>query len=63
MTITRELRPDEPALLSLGPEELRMLISAVESYVCDFGHDEADVLAECQQLLHKLRSAAEGPTG
>jgi len=43
--------------LSLTGPELRLATSALESYVCEFGHDEADIRAACHRLLAKLRDA------
>ena len=39
-------------------EEMRLLRSAVESYVADFGHEESDVLRASLRLLAKLHEAA-----
>jgi hypothetical protein len=40
--------------LDLTAEELRLLRSALEAYLDDFGHDEADLLREIKALLAKL---------
>jgi hypothetical protein len=42
--------------LELTEEELRLLLSAVHSYLDDFGHEEADVLRSVKQLLAKLKA-------
>jgi hypothetical protein len=39
-------------------EELRLLVSAVRSYLDDFGHEEADLLREIKALLRKLEATA-----
>jgi hypothetical protein len=43
--------------IELTDDELRLLLSAVRSYLDDFGHDEADVLRRLKQLLAKLQAA------
>jgi hypothetical protein len=40
--------------LQLTDEELRLLRSALHSYLDDFGHDEADVLRRIKELAAKL---------
>jgi hypothetical protein len=40
--------------IELTEDELRLLRSALHSYLEDFGHDEADVLRAIKQLLAKL---------
>ncbi len=40
--------------IELTPEELRLVHAALESYLDDFGHDEADVLRQIKALLAKL---------
>jgi hypothetical protein len=40
--------------LELTPEELRLVHSALQAYLDDFGHEEADVLREIKALLAKL---------
>jgi hypothetical protein len=40
--------------LELTDEELRLLHSALHSYLDDFGHDEADVLRRIKELLDRL---------
>ena len=36
-------------------EELRLVVSAVRSYLDDFGHEEADVLRVVKALIAKLK--------
>ena len=43
--------------LSLTDDELRLLVSAVRSFLDDFGHEEADLLRRIKQLLQKLEAA------
>jgi hypothetical protein len=45
--------------LELTDDELRLLHAAIQSYLDDFGHEEADVLRAVKQLLAKL--PVEGP--
>ena len=40
--------------IELTDDELRLLHSALHSYLDDFGHDEADVLRRIKQLIAKL---------
>ena len=40
--------------IELTNEELKLVRSALHSYLDDFGHGEADVLREIKQLLEKL---------
>jgi hypothetical protein len=40
--------------LELTERELRLVRSAVRSFLEDFGHDEADLLRELKELLEKL---------
>jgi len=44
--------------IELTDDELRLLLSAVKSYLDDFGHEEADVLRRLKALLEKLQAAA-----
>jgi hypothetical protein len=44
--------------IELTDEELRLVISAVRSYLADFGHEEADLLRKIKEILEKLQSAA-----
>ena len=43
--------------IELTDEELRLLVSAVRSFLDDFGHDEADLLRKIKELLSKLEQA------
>ena len=40
--------------IELTDEELKLIRSALHSYLDDFGHEEADVLREIKRLLNKL---------
>jgi hypothetical protein len=40
--------------IELTDEELRILRNALQSYLDDFGHEEADVLRLIKQVLAKL---------
>ncbi len=40
--------------LELTPEELRLLRSALRSFLDDFGHKEAELVAQIKALLAKL---------
>ena len=40
--------------LELTDEELKLLREALKSFLDDFGHAEADIVAEIQALLAKL---------
>ena len=44
--------------LELDDDELKLLLSAVRSYLDDFGHEEADLLRRIKQLLLKLQAQA-----
>jgi hypothetical protein len=43
--------------IELTDEELRLLRSALHSYLDDFGHEEADVLRRIKALIAKLPAA------
>ena len=43
--------------IELTDEELRLLRTAVRSFLDDFGHDEQDVVRKLQALLAKLPDA------
>jgi hypothetical protein len=43
--------------IELTDEERRLVISAVRSYLDDFGHEEADLLRSIKALLRKLEAA------
>jgi hypothetical protein len=40
--------------IELSDEELKLLRTAVRSFMDDFGHDEMDVLRQLKALLEKL---------
>ena len=40
--------------IELTEDELRLVRSALHSYLEDFGHDEADVLRAIKEVLAKL---------
>ena len=40
--------------LELTDEELRLVRNALQSFLEDFGHDEADILRSIKQVLAKL---------
>lgn len=42
--------------VELSDQELRIIHSALRSYLEDFGHDEADILRAVKALLEKLPS-------
>jgi hypothetical protein len=42
--------------LELTDDDLVLLLSAVRSYLDDFGHEEADLLRRAKQLLAKLEA-------
>ena len=44
--------------LELTDEELRLVRNALQSFLEDFGHDEADVLRAIKQVLAKLPEPA-----
>ena len=43
--------------IELNDDELKLLRSALHSYLDDFGHEEADVLRRIKELLAKLPAA------
>jgi len=43
--------------IELTDDELRLVVSAVRSYLDDFGHEEADLLRKIKELLGKLERA------
>jgi hypothetical protein len=45
-------------IIELTEEELRVVRSALHSFLEDFGHDEADVLRSIKQVLAKLPQPA-----
>ena len=40
--------------IELTEEELRLVRNALQSFLDDFGHDEADILRSIKQVLAKL---------
>jgi hypothetical protein len=44
--------------IELTDEELSLVVSAVHSYLDDFGNEEADLLRKLKELLQKLRARA-----
>jgi hypothetical protein len=40
--------------VELTDDELKLLRAALKSFLDDFGHEEADIVAEIQALLAKL---------
>jgi hypothetical protein len=44
--------------IELTEEELRIVRNALQSFLEDFGHDEADVLRSIKQVLAKLPQPA-----
>jgi hypothetical protein len=47
--------------IDLTDDELRLLQAALHSYLDDFGHDEADVVARAKALIAKLPAAPAPP--
>jgi hypothetical protein len=43
--------------IELTDDELRMVVTAVRSYLDDFGHEEGDLLRMIKALLRKLEAA------
>jgi hypothetical protein len=44
--------------IELTEQELRLVRNALQSFLEDFGHDEADVLRSIKQILAKLPQPA-----
>ena len=44
--------------IELSEEELKVVRNALQSFLEDFGHDEADVLRSIKQVLAKLPQPA-----
>jgi hypothetical protein len=44
--------------IELTEEELRIVRNALQSFLEDFGHDEADILRSIKQVLAKLPAPA-----
>ncbi|GAB2672568.1 hypothetical protein [Kribbella swartbergensis] len=49
--------------IELQPEELRLLRSALGSYLQAFGHNEADVVKAAKTLLLKLPEPVDAKAG
>jgi hypothetical protein len=47
--------------IEIDDGELRLLRSALHSYLDDFGHEEASMLREIKALLAKLPPASDEP--
>ena len=47
--------------LELNDEELRLVTSALHSYLDDFGHEEADMLRQIKALIAKLPGRTPPP--
>ena len=47
--------------IELTEDELRLVRSALHSFLDDFGHEEADILRRIKQVLAKLPEAASEP--
>ena len=45
--------------IELDDRELTLMRSAVQAFLDDFGHDEADLLRQLKELLEKLPEPAE----
>jgi hypothetical protein len=45
--------------IELTDEELRLVVSAVRSYLDDFGHEEAELLRRLKELLRKLEASPD----
>jgi hypothetical protein len=48
------------ATVELTESELAVVKNALESFLTDFGHDEADVLQGIQRVLTKINTVAQG---
>jgi len=47
--------------IELTDEELKIVVSALHSFMDDFGHDEVDVLRRVKAVLAKLPGQAPPP--
>jgi hypothetical protein len=47
--------------IELTPEELQLTRSALQAFLDDFGHEEADVVRRIQTLLAKLPEETSPP--
>ena len=43
--------------IELSDDELRLVHSALHSYLDDFGHEEADILRDVKALIAKLQQS------
>lgn len=43
--------------IHLTDEELEMARNAMQAYLQDFGHDEADIMQQIKNVIRKLRAA------
>jgi hypothetical protein len=50
-------------VLELTDDELRLLRAALQSFLDDFGHDEADVVARVRALIAKVPEAEQETGG
>jgi hypothetical protein len=50
-------------VLELDDDELRILRAALQSFLDDFGHDEADVVAQVRALIAKVPDAGPDVRG
>ena len=46
--------------IELSDEELKLLHTALHSFLDDFGHDEADILRSVKALIAKLPPPSSG---
>lgn len=44
----------EPKVLEVTDDEIRLLRSALRSYLAEFGHEEAEIVDAVKKLLAKL---------
>jgi hypothetical protein len=47
--------------IELTDEELKIVVSALHSFLDDFGHEEVDVLRQVKAVLAKLPGQASQP--
>ncbi len=52
-------QPDQTAV-SFTATELRLVESALRSFLSDFGHDESELVLQTRTLLDKVSSARSG---
>jgi len=48
-------------IIELTDEELRIVASALHSFLDDFGHEEVDVLRQVKAIIAKLPGQASPP--